>query len=1127
MNLLLQWVAAPEWAHAVRALLHTLWQGALAALILATILRSTRDPAARYRCSLGALGALLFAGVLTWAVLATPIRRTPSEIAPAPATPTALSPSIESPALNTAAAPTSPRMETNWTAWLALAWMAGAGLMLLRAATQVAGAERLRRSSRPLEDSRVTALLHETRRALRLARAVRIAVTETMTSPAVVGVVAPTLILPLTLLTTLTQEQLRFVLIHELAHIRRGDYFANLFQLLVEALLFFNPAAWWISHQVRREREACCDAWAIELSGAPADYARTLLHVAENSIQPPPMAATAFGDRREPSSLAERVQRLLVPNYRPSLRLSWRAMLAALFVGGVLLFLSAAATRVTVSAILSPQERIDRIEKKLAQYGLPPKVDSPTSREQVLVSVRIRSSNGEPLPRKRDVFIHTSHQGGSGIYSARANEDGFASNRVNAGQIWLEANFEGYAPAVGERLDGTATNQIDAGELLIERGFDVRLRLADASSDAPVTNAFVRAQFLSRATGDILQRQYDKRSDSAGYVTLPSCLNHPLRLTVTTEGYQVLQQTFNDMTPDRTLTVKMTRGQGLKGIVVDKATGTGLSGATVRVIHEKGENEGHYQWSDPTRLLAETDANGQFEITQLRRTTRYWLGVSAPGHESVIIEAPWRDSDERVIKLGPELIVQGQVIGSIEGQQQINNDRVLRRSFSEETGNSSYGDGEWVPLRVTNGVVRFQFTNRVAGSVTLSGKGYHERRNLTGPINDWVVDLSKPLAGSAAYLEENSRKRDVVFRFTHSSGVPPRGTVAVTIPENLDPLNRTASIREMELTNGEVRVPIAVGGWTDVEPRRMVGYWFNPGSETHRDVIEGPGPLVVEVPLVPAGAIYARALNADGSDAGGLHFGVTEIQRAPGRGDTSLGSNGDSFSGNGPRKWASGPLPLGGTYEIYGWRGNSFATSKPIKLTAENPDAEVILQFTAAQGFEGVVLDSNGTPLRDTEVKLSFSRHDNHGFELKPVYTDKEGRFRVANMTPSLGKYVIEVNAPGMLARRMDLKVGSQPQTFKLEKGRVLAGRVVESATGRVIPRIEVRALDFETHKLPVQKTWTDDDGRFEFTSLGEVEYVLHVEDGHFDSQRRFRADGTTNLTLFVKLYEWSKAKLK
>ena len=99
---------------------------------------------------------------------------------------------------------------------------------------------------------------------MNLTRRVRIVVTERLTSPAVVGVLVPTLILPLSLMTTLTPEQIRFILLHELAHIRRGDYLANLFQLFAEALLFFNPAVWWISHQIRREREASCDALAIE-----------------------------------------------------------------------------------------------------------------------------------------------------------------------------------------------------------------------------------------------------------------------------------------------------------------------------------------------------------------------------------------------------------------------------------------------------------------------------------------------------------------------------------------------------------------------------------------------------------------------------------------------------------------------------------------------------------------------------------------------------------------------------------------------------------------------------------------------------------------------------------------------
>lgn len=356
MNPLLHWLTSPGWTHVVAALLHSLWQGAILAVVLALGLRRLANPVARYRCALGVLGLLLLANLVTWAVLTSP---PPAVSVPPPQAPALAPPPIP---LHPDAAdkiivllqPLQPQTGTNWTAWLAMAWMLGALLMLCRASIKISGAEKLRRSCRPLADDHVAALVAEACRAVQLTRKIRVAVTDQLTSPAVVGVLVPTLILPLSLFTTLTPTQIQFVLLHELAHIRRGDYLANLFQLLAEAFWFFNPAVWWISHQIRREREACCDALAIELSDAPADYARTLVHVAENILQPAPAAATAFDDTgREPSSLADRVQRLLIPGYRPALRLTWRAMLTSLLVGTTLLVLSALGTRNTVGAILA------------------------------------------------------------------------------------------------------------------------------------------------------------------------------------------------------------------------------------------------------------------------------------------------------------------------------------------------------------------------------------------------------------------------------------------------------------------------------------------------------------------------------------------------------------------------------------------------------------------------------------------------------------------------------------------------------------------------------------------------------------------------------------------------------
>jgi 5-hydroxyisourate hydrolase-like protein (transthyretin family) len=441
---------------------------------------------------------------------------------------------------------------------------------------------------------------------------------------------------------------------------------------------------------------------------------------------------------------------------------------------------------------------------------------------------------------------------------------------------------------------------------------------------------------------------------------------------------------------------------------------------------------------------------------------------------------------------------------------------------------------------MVDGVGYFEFTNRYAANVVLHVPGQSESRFVSGPVADWLVNLTNAVKTEAKELP----KREVVFRFKSPSGVMPRGVVSVSVPDDLDPKHRTAHSQEMEIINGEVRVPIAIGGNTSIEPRRMIGFTFNRGGKwTSADgetgnwlgnipVVSNAAPLVIDIPLISAGAIYAHARNADGTPAGGLFFGVDELKKAPGRDQNSLDSGSDSFSDNSPRKWVSGPLPLGGTYQIHAWRGNSFCVSQPVKLTEANPDAEVELQFPAGETFHGILQNDQGQPLRDAEVKVSFRLAENHGFGLKSVYTDAQGRFEIAEATPGLGTFSIEAQAPGIMAESVKLNFARQPQIIRLKPGRTLGGQVVDAATGWPIPGMEVRALDYDTDKLPMLTTHTDDNGHFEFTNLGDVNYTLYPDGGELldrpaNGHLKFRADGRTNLVLRVKLYDWSKLKPK
>jgi beta-lactamase regulating signal transducer with metallopeptidase domain len=68
---------------------------------------------------------------------------------------------------------------------------------------------------------------------------------------------------------------------HELAHLRRWDNLINLIQRIVESLLFFHPAVWWVSAWARLEREYCCDLIVVQRTGRPRAYVATLAALAE------------------------------------------------------------------------------------------------------------------------------------------------------------------------------------------------------------------------------------------------------------------------------------------------------------------------------------------------------------------------------------------------------------------------------------------------------------------------------------------------------------------------------------------------------------------------------------------------------------------------------------------------------------------------------------------------------------------------------------------------------------------------------------------------------------------------------------------------------------------------------
>ena len=129
--------------------------------------------------------------------------------------------------------------------------------------------------------------------------------------PTVIGWLRPVVLLPVGCFTGLSEAQIEALLAHELAHIRRHDYLVSVFQSVVEALLFYHPAVWWVSRQVRQERECCCDELAVGVGGDRLAYARALSFLEERRAGSSEVVLGANG-----GVLTMRIRRLL--GYRES-----------------------------------------------------------------------------------------------------------------------------------------------------------------------------------------------------------------------------------------------------------------------------------------------------------------------------------------------------------------------------------------------------------------------------------------------------------------------------------------------------------------------------------------------------------------------------------------------------------------------------------------------------------------------------------------------------------------------------------------------------------------------------------------------------------------------------------------
>lgn len=296
--------------------------------------------------------------------IAAPGLKPPIEAAPLPhpvANATALPRSV-------VLAPALPE-PTARSVWLPLAlgvYLLVSLVLLARLALSLWAVARLARASTALNDERWSGALEGWRKRMKIAAQVRLLCSERIDVPIVLGCLRPAIVLPAGLAERLSPAQVDAVLLHELAHVRRGDYGWNLLRRVVQAAYWPHPFAWPLGRILGSLREQACDDLCVHWMGDRQEYRATLLDVATRLVRP---AGVALGmAMARTTKLGARLARIEQTRGSANCRLAALARLAVaasvLAVAGVLGSVELSRARVQAAQGEEPKTQAPAAEPK-------------------------------------------------------------------------------------------------------------------------------------------------------------------------------------------------------------------------------------------------------------------------------------------------------------------------------------------------------------------------------------------------------------------------------------------------------------------------------------------------------------------------------------------------------------------------------------------------------------------------------------------------------------------------------------------------------------------------------------------------------------------------------------------
>ena len=188
-------------------------------------------------------------------------------------------------------------------------WITGMVVFALKFVGGYALIKRYEFSGQEIYESKVHAILNDLLNKMNLRKPIRILESAKVHTPMMLGHLKPVILLPIGIVNQLQLNEVEAILAHELSHISRSDFLQNIMQSFIEIIYYYHPAVWWISANIRAERENCCDEEAVRICGSAINYAKALVKIEEMQYQVIPALAVPFA--RDKQSLLYRVSRVL------------------------------------------------------------------------------------------------------------------------------------------------------------------------------------------------------------------------------------------------------------------------------------------------------------------------------------------------------------------------------------------------------------------------------------------------------------------------------------------------------------------------------------------------------------------------------------------------------------------------------------------------------------------------------------------------------------------------------------------------------------------------------------------------------------------------------------------------